>query len=155
MRVVLPVAAVALTLLLGAQFALHHRDALAALHPPLAPALRALCAPLACQVGVPRAIESIVIDNSGFTRVRSDAYRLGATLRNQGPTPVQVPALELTLTDADDRPVLRRILRPQELGQAPDSIDASGDWTVVVTLAVEPNEVAARITGYRLLAFYP
>jgi predicted Zn finger-like uncharacterized protein len=154
-RALLGTAAAVLLVLLAGQFALHHRHALAALHPPLAPALRLLCAPLACEVDVPQAIESIVIDSSGFVRIRGDVYRLGVTLRNQAPTPVQVPALELTLTDADDRPLLRRILRPQELGELPGAIPAGGDLTAAATLAIEANGIAARITGYRLLAFYP
>ena len=56
----------------------------------------------------------IVIDSSGFNRLRSDTYRLNVTLRNQSPNDVAMPALELTLTDAQDLPVLRRVLQPAE-----------------------------------------
>ncbi len=154
-RLLLGLFAAVLLLALGAQFAVHHRDRLAALHPPLAPALRALCAPLGCQLGQPRAIESIVIDSSTFARLRPDAFRLGVTLRNQALVPVEVPALELTLTDADDRAVLRRVLRPQELGAAPGMIPPGADWTASATVVVEANGLTARVAGYRLLAFYP
>ena len=68
-----------------------------------------------CSIGSPRQIEAIVIDSSSFSKLRSDAYRLAFTLKNQAAMEVAMPAVELTLTDAQDQPVLRRVLTPADM----------------------------------------
>ncbi len=155
-RLALLLAVGALAGLLALQFALRERDRLAAAQPQLRPLLEQLCGRLGCAIGAPRRIESIVIDNSGFTRVRPDVYRLSFTLKNQSPLPVAVPALQLTLTDTQEQPVVQRVLMPRDLGAAPATIGAASDWSASLALGVNPgNGAAARIAGYRLLAFYP
>ena len=152
-RLALALAALGLLALLGLQYAVQERHRLAAESPGLRPWLAGLCVPLGCTVGAPRRIEAILIDNSGFTRLRPDTYRLSFSLRNQSRQPVAVPALQLTLTDAQDQPVLQRVLTPPELGAASDTIAPSSEFTASVALAVSAD--AGRIAGYRLLAFYP
>jgi len=153
-RVLLALSTVALAALLFAQYAVHERDRLAATNPAWRPWLRALCAPLDCTIGAPKRIESILIDNSGFTRLRPDAYRLSFSLRNQSTQPVAVPALQLTLTDTSDQPVLQRVFTPRELGATADTIAPSSEFAASLALAVD-NAGASRVAGYRLLAFYP
>lgn len=136
------------------QVAWHDRDRLALAQPQLRPALERMCELLECTLGAPRQIEAIVIESSGFSRLRNDTYRLAFTLRNTAPVRVAAPAMELTVTDAQDQPVARRVLTAAELG-APDGVlPAGGDWSgsIGVSLAVPPP---ARVAGYRLLAFYP
>lgn len=165
-RAALSLLSLALAVLLLAQFALHHRNALASLQPELAPLLARLCEPLGCRVGPPRQIEAIVIDGSTFSRLRPDAFRLGLTLRSRSIMALELPALELTLTDADDRPVLRRVLLPADLGpDAPPVLLPGGEWSTALTLGVSAGAAGSgpggvgglggRIAGYRLLAFYP
>ncbi|HSW18750.1 MAG TPA: zinc-ribbon and DUF3426 domain-containing protein [Ramlibacter sp.] len=144
-----------LVLVLLAQMAVHHRDKLAMQLPEFRPALEWLCVPLSCSINAPRQIESVVIDASGFQRLRPDAYRLTVTLRNQASIDLAMPAFELTLTDTQDQPVLRRVLLPAEIAGAPALIGASGDWSGALTVAVAPGVAAGRVAGYRLLAFYP
>ena len=108
------------------------------------------------RLGPPRRIESIAIESSAFTRVRADAFRLSLTLSNQADIALAMPALELTLTDVQDQPVLRRVLQASDLGpQAPKLIEARAEWTSTLTLAIAPQANPARIVGYRVLAFYP
>lgn len=139
--------------LLALQYALYDRDRLAAARPALRPWLQMLCEPLRCQIGAPRQIDTIVIDSSSFSRLRNDAYRLSFTLRNQAPTQVAMPSIELTLTDTQDQPVIRRVLAPRDLGAAA-VLAASSEATESVSIAVS-NSGGNRIAGYRLLAFYP
>lgn len=141
--------------LLAGQVAVHERDRLAASRPALKPWLARLCEPLHCRVSPPRQIDAISIDSSSFSKLRGDAYRLNFTLKNQGGTEVAMPALELTLTDAQDQPVLRRVLLPADLGANPGVIGAAGEWSGSLAVAVAANGTASRIAGYRLLAFYP
>jgi predicted Zn finger-like uncharacterized protein len=153
-RTFLGLALVGLGALLALQVAVQDRDRLAAAHPELRPALQQLCAAVGCTIGPPRQIEAIAIDSSAFNKLRGDAYRLSVTLRNQAPTPVAVPSIELTLTDSQDQPVLRRVLTPAELGASSPVIGAAAEWSANVTMAVAASGIG-RVAGYRLLAFYP
>lgn len=144
-----------LVVLLALQFGVAERDWLAARQPWLRPLLEMVCAPRVCAIGPPRQIEAIVIDSSAFSKLRSDAYRLNFTLKNQSALPVAFPAMELTLTDTQDQPVVRRVLSPQELGAGSGVIAAGSEWPAALALSVAASGTAARIAGYRLLAFYP
>ncbi|HET8747872.1 MAG TPA: DUF3426 domain-containing protein [Ramlibacter sp.] len=153
-RTLLAVAGVVLAALLALQVGYHDRDRLALQQPQLRPALERMCALLQCRLGPPRQIESIVIESSGFTRVRNDTYRLAFTVRNTARVQVAVPAMELTITDAQDQAIARRVLTPSELGATGDAIGPAAEWSGAVGVAVSTNG-ASRVAGYRLLAFYP
>jgi predicted Zn finger-like uncharacterized protein len=141
--------------LLTAQVALHDRDRLAAAKPELRPWLARLCEPLGCTVRPPRQIDAIAIDSSSFNKLRTDSYRLNVTLKNQAATEVAMPALELTLTDGQDQPLVRRVVMPEELGPNAAVIPPASEWSGSLALAVAGGEAGGRIAGYRLLAFYP
>ena len=127
---------VLLGLLLAAQVGVHDRDRLAAAQPALRPWLARLCEPLRCRIAPPRQIDAIVIDSSSFNKLRGDAYRLNFTLKNQAAIQVAMPALELTLTDGQDQPVVRRVLLPADLGTHPGVIAATAEWSGSLALAV-------------------
>jgi hypothetical protein len=141
--------------LLTLQWAVYDRDRLAASEPALAPWLGRLCRAFGCRIGPPRQIDAVAIDSSSFNKLRGDAYRLNVTVKNQASTPVAMPALELTLTDSQDQPLVRRVLLPAEIAGAPAAIGASGEWSGTVALALNANGTTSRVAGYRLLAFYP
>ena len=144
-----------LALLLAAQVAVQERDRLAAQHPGWRGTLQALCLPAGCKVGPWRRIDAVSIDSSGFTRLRQDAYRLTFTLKNQAGLAVAIPALELTLTDSQDQPLVRRVLTPRELGATAETLAPHGDWSGSIGIAVGAPADSGRIAGYRVLAFYP
>jgi predicted Zn finger-like uncharacterized protein len=154
-RALLLLAVVALLALLTLQVAVQERDRLAASEPALRPWLARLCAEAGCRIGPPRQIEAIAIDSSAFNKLRADAYRLQLTLKNQGRVEVAMPSLELTLTDSDDQAVVRRVLTPAELGASRAALAPSAEWSATVAIGVADNSLASRISGYRLLAFYP
>lgn len=154
-RLVLAVCVLVLGALLALQVAYQDRDRLALQQPALRPLLEHMCEALQCQLSAPRQIEAVVIDSSGFNRLRNDTYRLSFTLRNTAPLAVAVPAMELTVTDAQDQTLVRRVLTPAELAAAPDAtIPAAGEWSRTVGVVLS-TEGSARVAGYRLLAFYP
>ena len=154
MRFVLLLAALLLLGGLAAQIGLQERDRLASLEPRLKPWLGMFCELAGCKVDVPRQIESVVIENSSFMRVRSDLFRLGFMIRNTAGVEVATPAVELTLTDTQDRPVLRRVFQPAELGSSV-ALAPKGEWSAVLNLGVASSGDSGRVAGYRLLAFYP
>lgn len=143
---------VALTLLLALQVAVQERDRLAGVAPATKPWLQTLCEGLGCTVEPLKSLETLTVESSSFNRVRGDAYRLQVTLKNTGRTELHWPAMELTLTDTRDAVVLRRVLLPADLGMTTPSLAAGAEWsgTLMVALSGVP-----RISGYRVLAFYP
>ena len=70
---------------------------------------------LDCEIRPLRMIESISVESSSFNKLRADTFRLGFTLRNTGDIPIAQPAIELTLTDTQDTPLVRRVLLPADL----------------------------------------
>lgn len=153
-RISLAVLSLLLAALLLLQLAHQDRDRLALAQPALQPWLQRMCDALDCRIGPPRQIEAIVIESSGFNRLRNDVYRLSFTLRNTAPVQVAAPAMELTITDGNDQAIARRVITPQEIDAADATIAAGADWSrsVGLVIAAPPN---ARVAGYRLLAFYP
>ncbi|WP_296873541.1 DUF3426 domain-containing protein [Tibeticola sp.] len=137
------------------QVVVHERDLLAALKPPLRPWIQALCEPLGCTVEDPRRIDAINIEASTFRRTADQRYQLSFQLRNTAPFTVRTPALELTLTDAQDRVLLRRVLKSEETN-APGALPAAGDWSSSLALGVDAAALGGEpVAGYRLFLFYP
>ena len=165
-RIVLSLFALLLICFLALQVIVMQRDSLAALEPSLKPGLLMLCERLACNVGPMRQIEAIVIDSSSFNKVNeAGTYRLSFALKNTGAAAVAMPSLEVTLTDTQDQPVLRRVLSPAQFGAVNGMLAASAEFSGALNLQVAANSTASdvvtvssaplRVAGYRLLAFYP
>lgn len=139
------------------QAVIHFRTELAVRHPDARPALEALCAPFACDIPLPAKIGLLQIEHSDLVPDDGNAGRLllTAALRNLAEHPQAWPHLELTLTDALDRPLTRRALAPPDyLGSA--ELVAAGfpaRSEQVVSLEVRAAQVPA--VGYRLYLFYP
>jgi predicted Zn finger-like uncharacterized protein len=150
------IAAIAISVQLIYRF----RSELAATTPQVRDPLRAICKPLGCEVPLPRRTELMSIDSS---ELQADARReglivLNAVIRNRARFPQDYPALELTLTDEADRPVVRRVLAPTDyLEQARrDELVRQGIAAgTEAVLRVFLDTSRTRATGYRLYLFYP
>ncbi len=132
------------------------RDQLASFAPQLKPALQAFCDVLDCRVSPVQHIEDLVIDSAEFHQVGQETFELRFVVKNKARFELALPAIELTLTDMADRPVLRRVLTPAELGGANvSSVVARRTWSAPVYLRVGAEAAGLRALGYRLLVFYP
>ncbi len=152
-RVSLWVLCVLLTGLLAVQIAWHERDRLAAQTPALRPLLIQLCAALDCDLHPYRHIAAVQIDSSGLSKGGpGDSYQLQVTLKNTSAVDVAMPALELSLTDAQEAVLVRRVLLPDEWG-GPAVLPAASEWSVRTPVALQG--AASQLSGYRVLAFYP
>lgn len=134
------------------QVVLVQRDRLALAQPQWRPALQVLCRVAGCEIALPRQLQFVSIDSTSFNAMGPRQFRLRVVLRNAADDPVAVPALELSLNDAAEKLVLRRVLSPQEL-QAPAALAPHGEWTAEMVIQVA--ETAGDVVGYRVLAFYP
>ncbi len=157
--------ALALMAALALQVVLQEKDRIAALRPSSKPWLEQLCQAMACRVQAYQQIESILVDASSFNKVNKtesspeakiQSYKLAVTLKNIGALPVALPHVELSLQDAQEQPVLRRVLSPADLGALQTSLQPSADFAGNLTVQIDTTQLAsARISGYRVLAFYP
>ena len=164
-RTALGVICVALALALMLQWVVRQKDLLAAQAPQLAPWLQAMCLPLGCDVLPLRRIESLVIENSSFSRTGPDVYRLSFTFNNTGNAELEIPALEVTLTDSQDQVVVRRVVTPKEFGATATTLAAYSKLPGTLALKVAGTGAQASATpvqagllpvaSYRILAFYP
>lgn len=155
MRLALGGCALLLAAALLAQVAVQQRHYLASAQPQWRPWLQALCAPLQCSIRPYQNIAAVAVDSSSFNKLRGTSYQFALALQNQSDLVVAMPAVELTLTDSADQPVLRRVLEPAALS-APDTLAAGGAWSGSVQMELRLDSAAqARIAGYRVLAFYP
>ncbi|MFZ4480781.1 MAG: DUF3426 domain-containing protein [Rhodoferax sp.] len=150
----LGVASGALLLGLAGQIVLHERDRIAVQRPDLKPWLLAMCGPFKCGLSPLKEKNSIVLEGASFNKITGDSYRLNFTLKNTSTVALAVPAIELTLTDSQDQPVLRRVFLPAELDLKSDALAASSDATSSLAMTVNLAS-APPIVGYRLYAFYP
>lgn len=153
MRVALVLGSLAAVAGVVGQHAWQQRDVLAAQYPALAPVLAKACSLAGCELQARRAIADVVISGSGFKQL-ADArqYQWSLTLENRSDVPVAMPMAELTLTDAQDRPLLRRVIDLKPLG-APQQLQARQEWSVNVPVQVQ--DLGAAVAGYRALVFYP
>ena len=155
LRALFVLAAVLLLALLLVQFVFEQREYLAAYEPRLKPALQVLCKHVSCDIDPVRRIDAIVIDSSTFTKASDGAYLLGFSIKNTGVMAVEMPSIELTLTDNEDKAVIRRVLSPEQLGAMDRVLAANSEFSGALTLQVLTESPLLRVAGYRLLAFYP
>lgn len=144
--------AVLLLVALLIQVGIVQRDRLAMLYPQWRPALEKICQAAGCQIALPRQLQSVSIDSTTFNPMGPGQFRLTVVLRNAADHAVAMPALELSLNDAAEKLVLRRVLSATDL-QAPAQLAAHGEWTGVVALGVADR--GQEVVGYRVQAFYP
>jgi predicted Zn finger-like uncharacterized protein len=149
--------ALLLLLLLLAQAAFHFRGTIVLLFPQTKSYATALCASLGCELPLPRRIDLMSIEASDLQADtnNSSVMVLSATLKNRAIFGQQYPLLELTLTDAQDQPLVRRVLTPQDyLGRSVNTEAGFGANTEIgIKVFIESSQIKA--TGYRLYLFYP
>lgn len=180
-RIVLALCAVIFSATLAAQIAIHERNYIATWKPQLRPLLNQICDQWGCIIQHYQDITAIVIDSSGFQKANKNLdnqdnqnnpdgednqntpsntpsntpnglYQLKIALKNHASISVATPAIELTLTDAQEKIILRRILLPTELG-APTELAAHDEWAGAISVSLSGD--ALQVVGYRMLSFYP
>jgi len=146
-----------LAVTLSFQALIQFRNQISASLPAAIPALEALCGVADCQLGLPMQIQHLTIESSELQALPNDgqAFTLAILLRNRSSLQQAWPHLQLTLNDAQEQPLVRRILAPADY--LPARIDTAGGFPA-------QSEQAARIrftlsdtqaSGYRLYLFYP
>lgn len=155
-RAVMLTCSVLLLLGLLGQAAYVFRDQLAARLPQVKPLLLQACAYLDCQVGLPATIDALTVESSELTLGPGSATLvLTVLLRNESTVAQTWPHLELTLNDASEKPLVRRVFAPAEY-LPPDisprlGFPAHSEQPVRLFLELEGTEAS----GYRVYLFHP
>jgi predicted Zn finger-like uncharacterized protein len=166
-------------LMLLAQSAYWYRHEIAAYGEPRFPGLRAWMTrgcqsiPLRidCTITLPHHIERLQVSAAEVVETpMPGVYSLRLSLRNEGALPQAYPALEMTLSDARNNIVTRRVVLPQEylVGAPPGSASAAllssqglvghSEQSFIVPLKIESDSTAsppATVAGYLVEIFYP
>jgi predicted Zn finger-like uncharacterized protein len=114
------------------------------------------CDYLGCEGGSPKLASALHIDASDLNAVdpaRPNEIQLLLSVRNRAAFDLAYPAFELTLTNASEQPIARRVFLPSDyLASATPStgIKAGGDLGVQLYL----DTGTLRATGYRVYLFY-
>ena len=137
---------------LALQGAYFYRDEIVTRFPETKPALAELCRQLACTFTAPRDAQAITIESHDLQAepANKNVLALIALLRNRATYAQDVPHLELTLTDAQDAALARRVFVPREYAAAAQMAPNS---ELPVRIMLDSSQIKA--AGYRLYAFYP
>ena len=139
------------------------KDPLATYQPAIKPILERVCEQVGCQIKPLQKTDAVVIDYASVDLLRSEhpldemvleapQWALQINLRNSDVVPVATPWVELTLTDVQDKPVVRKVLNLTEWGAPP--VMALGE-IMEHELLLSLKRENASFMGYRLLTFYP
>ena len=154
-RIAMIAGSVLLLLALVLQSMVSFRDVLAARYPALRPALASTCAMFGCTVALPARPDALAIETGELITLGGNAYTLSTVLRNGGDLALAWPSIELTLNDADDKPLVRRVFGPRDyapqLANAPTGFGARAEQPVKIHFRLEGLEPS----GYHIAVFYP
>ncbi|WP_024303917.1 DUF3426 domain-containing protein [Pseudogulbenkiania sp. MAI-1] len=134
-----------------------NRTRIAAEVPELRPTLEKLCQGVGCTVPLPTDSALIRTEWSelSFVPDQQNLIQLAATLKNHAAYPQAFPMLEITLKDAEDQVVIRKVFSPQEYLKPDDykAMQFKGNSEIRITMRFDVGKV--RAMGYSLLWFYP
>jgi predicted Zn finger-like uncharacterized protein len=151
-RALMASACAVLAVLLGWQVHFDRHDGLVAQWPGLRPLSLRLCELQGCTIEPQRRLEALVVEASGLTKAEAAGiYRLALTIHNRSDVVARMPAVDLVLSDATGRPMVRRVLGLDELGLQDDALEPAARAHVATRLRVEPPAVV----GYTIELFYP
>jgi hypothetical protein len=154
-RIAMGIGSLLLLLALAAQGFIVFRNVLAARYPQTKPVLAAACGVLGCRVELPGQIDTLSIETGELQSLGGNTFSLTTLLRNQGGLAQAWPHIELALTDANDKPLLRRVFTPAEY--LPQGVAVANGFAPrseqPVKLYFELTQLKA--SGYHIAVFYP
>ena len=135
------------------------RDQLAARLPQTKPWLEKGCNLVGCKIALLAQVDALSIESSELTTINpaQNTFALNLLLRNRSLLPQRWPSIELTLLDANDRPVVRRIFTQADYLTSPLSADSARGFP---PNSEQPARIAFELrqqkaANYRAYLFYP
>lgn len=155
-NVLLALLAVLLLLLLLGQILFINRTRASAEMPELRPAFEAICDVLGCGVPLPSDRQLIRTEWSelSFIPDHERLIQLNATLKNLAPYPQAFPLMEVTLKNASDQIMMRKVLLPQEYLKPQDYQLGQFNANSELKLQLRMEVIGGKAQGYSLDFFY-
>ncbi|HKO66600.1 MAG TPA: DUF3426 domain-containing protein [Burkholderiaceae bacterium] len=128
-----------LAALMALQLAVIYRSELLASAPQARNALMQICAVFGCTVGWPTQVDQLAVIGSELQAIPgTDVLELTAVIRNRAPFRQALPAVEVTLTDALNRPIARKVFSPADYlaaagepsSRIDDGLGSGSDYTI-------------------------
>ncbi len=128
-----------LAMLVAVQLAVLYRAELLAHAPQARNALMQLCAVFGCTVGWPAQVDQLAVIGSELQTIPgTDVLELTAVIRNRAAFRQALPAVEVTLTDALNRPIARKVFTPADYlaaagepsSRIEDGLGSGSDYTI-------------------------
>jgi predicted Zn finger-like uncharacterized protein len=143
-------------LVLIGQIVYFSRNHIAMQYPNTKPYLQQACQLFACTIELPKEIQLFSIDDSGIQEdvEYQGVIRLSSTLTNRADFNQAYPNLEVTLTDTQDQPKIRRIFKPEEYLPREMNLGigiAPGD-AISIDMPLMTDDV--KVSGFRILLTY-
>jgi len=134
----------------------HLRVKIAAEYPQFKPLLVKACAQLNCTIDLPKELDLITIGDADMQE--DDNYQsvinFTSSITNNANYPQAYPNIELTLTNTDDKVIIKKLILPKDYlssdQKAEDGLPAHEVKTIKLPLYVDKTSVA----GYRILLVY-
>lgn len=125
--------------------------------PAFKPALTHACQFLGCKLPLPQKVELLAIDDTELVKdeTHEGIVKFNSLIINNAPYAQDFPSIELTLTDAQDLPLIRRKITPKEYlkgskANLDDGFTANDEVHVILNLKVADQPV----TGFRAYLVY-
>lgn len=132
------------------------RTKIAAEYPQFKPYLVQACTYLQCKIDLPINVDLFTIDDSDMqeSEDHEKVVDFSSLLINKANYTQTYPNIELTLTDTNDQPVVRRLIKPSEYLNANTNMAAgiASKEEVRVKLAISVADLS--VAGYRVLLAY-
>lgn len=132
------------------------RGKIASEYPQLKPTLEHVCKKLKCTIDLPRNLDLISIGDSdmqeddGFQSV----INFSSSLKNNAKYTQAYPNIELTLTDSDDVPVIKKLVTPKDYLTSKKKINQGLAPHEVANIKIALRVDEASVASYRLLLLY-
>lgn len=143
--------------LLAAQAAYAFRTELSIMFPQTRKFYSQACSALGCSFPPPKLSSFLHIEASDLKAVDAavpNEIELIVAIRNRAPVELAYPAFELTLTNAQDQTIARRVFLPREYLSAVTTDSAlKAGAELPLHLFLDTGDL--RAAGYRLYLFYP
>ena len=132
------------------------RTQISAQYPQFKPYLLQACQLLHCKIKLAQNLALLTIDDSDMQE--SDDYQdminFSSMLINNANYVQAYPNIELTLTDTQDQPVLRKLVTPEEYLSEDIPVETGMDAHQEVRLNLAINSSKLSVAGYRVLLVY-
>lgn len=153
---VLMVLSLLLLLVLIAQLTYFMRTEISANYPQTKPFLALACKQIGCDVPLPKKIELLTIDDSDMQEHvdYEHVLQFTSTLINHANVAQSFPNIELTLTDTDDEPVLKRTFSAKEYLHNDANVENGIAAKEEVRIKLNMNTSDIAVAGYRVTLAY-